>query len=168
MVGKGRSLVNIKKKHFGKGPVITINQAIEKVEDLELDNPIYSLQKNGGDQRTNIPKDNLSPDCLHECLDICGNMIRPQGATLLVHNLESLYCFRDYSPRYVFKLEDFGLIKNTCSFVIAIKMGELFGCSSFNFISFDAHVFKNDRTYAHQLPEVKPFYKDLDIKWIIP
>lgn len=167
LVGKGQSLKNLTKEHFGPGPVITINQAIEKVETLELDNPIYSLQKNGGPKRTKIPPDNLSPDCDSYCDNVCGNMTIPKDATLIVHNLESLYCFSDYSPRYVFELGDFGLTQNTCSFVVAIKIGELFGCDFFNFISFDDHVF-GGKKYAHQVAEVKPHYANLKVKWITP
>jgi len=167
LVGKGESLQNLTKEHFGLGPVITINQAVVSVEGLGLDNPIYSLQKNGGPKRTNIPGDNLSPDCIHDCEDVCGNMVMPIDSTLIVHNLESFYCFEDYSPRYVFKLVDFGLIGNTCSFVVAIKIGELFGCNTFNFISFDDHVF-GGKKYAHQIDEVKPHYAGLNVNWITP
>ena len=172
IIGKGSSLQYLTADDIGSGPVNTINQAIEKVETLELDNPIYSLQKNGGPKRTNIPGNNLSPNCEDVCEDVCGNMTKPKDATLIVHNLESFYCFDDYSQRYVFKLEDFGLTQNTCSFVIAIKMGQLFGCDSFNFISFDAHVFGCEKyanqPYVHQIAEVKPHYADLNVKWITP
>lgn len=171
IVGKGPSLKNLKKEHFGDGPIITINQTIVPVEELDLLNPIYSLQKNGGPLRHNIPGDNLSPDCYKECADICGNMVRPKKANLVVHNLESYYCFENYSPRYVFFLEDFGLTVNRCSFVVAIGIGKLFGCSKFRFISFDAHAL-NHKNYHNQywcqIPEVKPHLKGLDIEWITP
>jgi len=168
IVGRGPSLSNIKKEHFGDGPVITINQAIVQVEELHLSNPIYSLQKNGGPKRHNIPNNNLSPDCRQECLDICGNMVRPKTSTLIVHNLESYYCFDDYSPRHVFYLEDFGIKTNTCSVVIAVNIGKLFGCAQFNMISFDTHVYRKNKEYLIQIDELKPHIEGLDIKWIIP
>ena len=170
MVGKGPSLQYLTADYIGPGPVITINQAIIAVEDLELPNQVYSMQKDGGSLRRGKDVQALTPKCDHsgQCPNQCGYVVRPKRATLIVHNLESLYCFDDYSPRYVFELADFGLTQNTCSFVIAIKMGQLFGCTSFNFISFDAHVLKNNKIYQHQVPEVAPHYADLDVKWILP
>jgi len=170
IIGKGPSLQYLTADDIGDGPVVTINQSILDVENLGLKNKIYSMQKDGGNKRVKS-SDNLNPNCPERhngCGDSCGGMNRPKHATLIVHNLESLYCFDDYSPRYVFELADFGLTQNTCSFVIAIKMGQLFGCTSFNFISFDAHVLKNNKIYQHQVPEVAPHYADLDVKWILP
>lgn len=47
IVGKGPSLRYLRAEHFGPGPVIALNDAIIVVQDLGLDNPIYSLQKDG-------------------------------------------------------------------------------------------------------------------------
>ena len=54
-VGRGPSLANLKAKHFGEGPVIAINQAIEVVEALNLPNPVYSMQKDVFFFRTKSP-----------------------------------------------------------------------------------------------------------------
>ena len=169
IVGSGPSLQHLTAYDIGVGPVITLNQSALVVENLGLPNQVYSMQKDGGNKRIKSP-DNLNPNCPERqngCGEQCGGIVRPKHATLMVHNLESLFCFDDYSPRYVFELSDFGLTQNTCSFVVAIKMAQLFGCTSFKFISFDAHVF-GSKKYAHQIPEVKPHYANLNVEWITP
>lgn len=47
IVGKGPSLLHLRAKHFGPGPVLTLNDAIFAVLPLRLDNPTYSLQNDG-------------------------------------------------------------------------------------------------------------------------
>lgn len=186
IIGKGPSLQYLTKKDIGLGPVITINQAIIKVEEFDLPNPIYSMQKDGGDRRRH--KDShpliLKPDCDYtpDCGDTCGNMYRPkQGATLLLHQHESLYCFPEYSPRYVFDWAKLGLRCNQFSLIIAIKIGILMGCKKFHFISFDAHVNGCLESYTPNIgttninpafksyvQKVRRYIRKLDYKWITP
>lgn len=47
IVGKGPSLRHLQADDFGPGPVIALNDAIIAVEKLDIENPIYSLQKDG-------------------------------------------------------------------------------------------------------------------------
>ena len=47
IVGKGPSLLHLRKEHLGEGPVITINESILIVQELGLSNSIYSMQKDG-------------------------------------------------------------------------------------------------------------------------
>ena len=47
IVGRGPSLAYLKPSHFGSGPIITINQAIQVVQDFKLPNDLYSMQKDG-------------------------------------------------------------------------------------------------------------------------
>jgi hypothetical protein len=149
IIGKGPSLQYLKASDIGEGPVIAINQAITAVESLELPNQVYSLQKDGGTRRR--PSSfNLSPDCDHsgDCGDQCGNMIRPKGATLLLHDLESKYCFPDYPKRHVLNLQEMGLPLNIFSLVFALRAAKYMGCVRFNFVSCDAHAVGDIGTYV--------------------
>lgn len=184
IIGKGSSLQYLTKEHIGSGPIITINQSIIKVQEIDLSNPIFSMQKDGGNRRRYPHK--LIPDCDYtpNCGDRCGEIVRPKpGATLLVHKHESLYCFPDYSPRYVFDWKDFGLPGNVFSLIMAVKIGVLMGCMKFYFISCDAHVKgyletyvpgigvhkkKGSFTYNEQVDKLKEHLVGLNCEWIIP
>jgi len=186
IIGKGPSLQYLKKEDIESGPVITINEAIIKIEEIGLSNPVYSMQKDGGDRRRYWHSCPLifKPDCDYKsnCGDRCGNMYRPKkGATLLVHKYESLYCFVDYSPRYVFDWKKLGLKCNRFSLVIAIRIGILMGCKKFYFISFDAHttgcldsyvpnigVTETNPAFRNYVWKVKRYLKNLDYIWITP
>jgi len=149
IIGKGPSLANLKASDIGDGPVITLNDSILTVEALDLPNPIFSMQKDGGDRRKR-PISNLCPDCDYsdDCGDQCGAMNRPKKATLLLHEHESKYCFPDYPDRHVLDWKDFGLPGNVFSSILAIKTAQLMGCNKFNFISCDAHTNGNCETYG--------------------
>jgi len=186
IVGKGPSLQYLKKGDIHSGPVITINQAIIKIEEIGLPNPVYSMQKDGGDRRQYLNSYPLilKSDCDYtpDCGDECGNMYRPkQGATLLVHRHESLYCMPDYSPRYVFDWQNLGLPCNQFSQIIAIKIGIIMGCIKFNFVSFDAHVsgcldsyvpnvgiVMKDFALKNHVRRVSRHLKNLNYEWITP
>lgn len=127
IVGKGPSLRYLEKKHFGDGPVITLNHAILPVEALGLKNPVYSMQKDWG---------KCSGDCaanIAKCVKVA-----PAAATLLVSVHESAMCLPDYSPRLVFNLGDLGMPWNTASLFVAIAMAKYFGCEKYRLISCDA------------------------------
>ncbi len=120
IVGKGPSLVNLKKEDFGPGPVIAISESIIPVEKLGLENKIYSLQKDY-DPPEHAP---IAP---------------PVSATLLVHEREVAGRHKDYKPRYVFdNVLDFNAAWNTPSSITAVMIAELLGCSQIRFISFDS------------------------------
>ena len=120
IVGKGPSLLNIKKEDFGDGPIICISEAIIPVEKLGLDNPIYSLQKDA-DPPDRPP---IQP---------------PKSATLLIQEVETPDRHREYKPRFVFdNSRDFGCVWNTISSVSATNIAELMGCTEVAYVSFDA------------------------------
>lgn len=183
IIGKGASLQYLKKEDIGEGPVITINQAIVAVEKLDLPNVVYSMQKNGGNKRV-YSADNLCPDCKHSgsCGDVCGSMVRPKSAPLLLHEHESKYCFPDYAKRHIFDWQNLGLPGNRCSMVLAVTIAKnVMGCSRFCFVSFDAHangdnnsyipgtgIIKKGSEYNIQIDEIKPFIEGLDCQWITP
>ena len=143
IIGTGPSLKHLKREGIGEGIVIAINQAIEKIPDLP--NNVFSMQKDGGAWKTHPydyhgfldPACDYAPDC---CGDKCGGITRPKkGITLLVHQHESLYCFPDHQPRYIFDWKDLGLPRNLFSFACAIKIAQMMGCMKFKFVCFDAH-----------------------------
>ena len=186
IVGKGPSLQYLVKGDIGSGPVITINEAIIKIEEIGLPNPIFAMIKDGGDRRQYYHTNPaiLKPDCDYtpNCGDRCGKMYRPkQGATLLVHKHEALYCMPDYSPRYIFEWEEFGLRHNNISLVIAIEIGILMGCKEFCFVSLDIHVNRclkmyvpnvgvigEDGAYLSHRRRIKPYLTKYDHRWITP
>ena len=183
IVGKGPSLRYLSKEDIGDGVVIAINQSIVTVESLGLDIPVYSMQKDGG-ARKKTPPEALCPDCDYSgsgC-DDCGFMVRPKSAPLLLHEHESKYCFPDYPERHVFDWRELGLPGNEFSLILAINIGQFMGCTSFKFISFDAHVNGCNSTYtpghgiteighalySGQVGKIKPHLDDLDYEWITP
>ena len=191
IIGKGPSLGFLKKEDIGEGIIITIKQAIIAIESLSLSNPIYSLQKDGGPLRKSSKNiKNLCPDCDHSanCGDSCGNGVRPSRAALLLHDLESKYCFLDYPKRHVFNLQKLGLEKNVFSLIFALKIAQYMGCNKINFVSCDVHAVgvydsytpgkglkKSDPGYAAsyhgQRIGMKSFIDGLDgldYKWITP
>ncbi|MCK4819049.1 hypothetical protein KA005_24965 [bacterium] len=189
IIGKGPSLQYLTKEDIGSGPIIAINESIIKIEELDLPNPVFSMQKDGGNRKRHRRQRSLVPDCDYtpNCGDRCGGMVRPKkGATLLVHRHESLYCFPDYSPRYVFDWKELGLPKNRFSQILAIKIGLLMGCTNFRFVSFDVHINGSIETYIPDrgitgsvtgyrghVWKIKPYLTELNsqdhhYKWIIP
>ena len=56
IVGKGPSLRYLRAEHFGAGPVIALNDALALVQNLGLDNRIYSLQQDGVPQHMVEPR----------------------------------------------------------------------------------------------------------------
>lgn len=157
IVGKGASLEYLRKEHFGDGIVIAISEAIIPVENLELDIPIYSLQKDY-DPPDHTP---IAP---------------PKKATLLVHEREVAGRHKDYEPRYVFdNTLDFGVAWNTPSCFSATFIAELLGCSKIVYISFDSCTtgdidtchYEADGTYkiikANVTPEEKENWREYKV-----
>ena len=149
IVGKGPSLQFLTRDHFEPGPIITMNQAIITVEDLDLPNPIYSMQKDGGPYATTYPMCDGNATCEYSgnCGDECGVIVRPRVATLLVHTYESRCCFPDYKPRVEFNVMWMGFKFHLSSFFVALRFGNHFGCTKYNIISCDAISGNDNRTY---------------------
>ena len=191
IIGKGYSLIHIKRSDIGSGPIIAIYESLVPIEVLGFPNEIYSLQKDGGlfkDSVAIFDNKPISPDCTVRQCDKCPGVVRPARAGLILHDLESKYCFEDYEPRYVFTLEEIGLPENQFSLVCAIKIGQLMGCTKFKFVSFDAHTSGDPRNailfhvdgkpikteeyfrwiYGMQVKLLPPFLEGLDYEWITP
>lgn len=174
IVGKGSSLQYLKKHHIGPGPIIAINESIIPIENLGLDNPIYSLQKDADPP----DKDPIAP---------------PKKAALLIHERETPNRHKDYLPRYTFDNPmDFNCSWNTCSAVTATNIALMMGCTWIVYVSFDAAVTGNldvchykpdgifvidrqdpdrdDREYKKLSLGLKGFIKKqyLHAQWLIP
>jgi len=184
IIGKGKSLIHFNRSNIGDGVVIAIAESIVPIEALEI--PAYSLQKDGGWLKR-YPA-SLDPACDSRDCDNCRGMVRPQKAILLVHDLEARYCFKDYSPRHVFTLEEIGQPHNEFSLVCAIKIAQLMGCEKFKFVSCDAHAVGDYDVYVPglginttpgwhgiemrnlkmQRELIKPYLEGTDYEWITP
>jgi hypothetical protein len=182
IVAKGPSVLNLKKTDIGDGPIIALYETIAIVEMLDLPNPVYSLQKDGGQNKTHVaPTTILSSECESRDCKNCGWVARPQKATLLLHDLEAEFCFPDYSPRYLFNLAEIGLPYNTFSLVCALKIAQFLGCTKFMFVSADAQSIGDlrcclpiypqkyyDHDYAAQRIMFPAYLEGLDYGWITP
>lgn len=119
VVGSGPSLADLTASQIGAGPICTINHAIRKVEQLDIPNPVYSMQK-----------DQAYADC---------------RAPILAHSVESARDGR--FGDYVFDCEiDFGIPWNTPSIVVCLHLARLMGCAQVEYHCCDS--FRGDyRSY---------------------
>jgi hypothetical protein len=134
VVGRGPSLAHLAKCHFEPGPVVAINQAIEVVEGLGLDNPVYSMQKD-------------------------HFFLTPEKAPILAHAVESVKESRDkiegYPSAYVFDNEkDFDIPNNQPSVVTCVRLAKLMGCDNVIFLCCDAAT--DGITDAYGTPATEP------------
>ena len=180
-IGKGPSLRFLLAEDIGDGIIISLNQAIITIESLFLPNIIYSMQKDGGHRRR-YTTSNLSPICdyCNECEDSCPPVVRPKRAILLLHDLESKFCFLNYPERYVLNLGELGLDRNVFSLIFAVKTAQYMGCNKFYFASFDAITNGDQRSYipgegvvqnvlyGNQMDQLAPHIEGYDCEWITP
>tara|TARA_R110000868_G_C10711365_1_gene749982 strand:- start:38 stop:577 length:540 start_codon:yes stop_codon:yes gene_type:complete len=132
IIGKGESLANLSKEHFNDGIVIAINEAIQKVESLDLKNVIYSMQKDGAspDFRNNCPT--------NDCDNCYQHMVYPKKAILLLHEHESKFCLPKYKNRILFDNNEMGLEWSQFSAISAIRYAERLGATEFIMLCFDS------------------------------
>jgi len=142
IIGNGPSIHHLTSQWISPyGPVITLNRAVERVELLSIRNPIYSMQKDGGERRHGKNWNMLTPECDHrgDCGEMCGGMVRPKNAALLLHEHESKYCFEDYHTRHIFAWDSLGLPQNEFSLLCAVQIAGYMGCSELRIICCDVH-----------------------------
>ena len=175
IVGKGPSLMNLRKEHFGLGLVITINSSIATVEAFGLPNNIISMAKDGA-----------SPNYLNECPSMdCSNCpyanVYPQKAILMLHKHESIECMPDYFPRMIIDSEQYGLNWSNESVLLAIEFALSLGFDNFHFLCFDAvtsestiavhpdgSIFQNSGTYLEQAKRLVERCQSLQHEFIEP
>lgn len=162
MVGKGPSLDNLSSIIFPEDCVImATNEAIHKVESLNLQNPTYVVQQDVG----------LKETC------------RPKKATILAsYKCRAFYV--DYPKKYLYHTSNFKLNYSSLSVIVAIEVAKFMGSIDFVFVSFDSCL-NRDTGYAKTIgygPEVggdpDRFLKhkrkitfqsrDCNINWILP
>ena len=148
IVGKGLSLAHLTANYFGAGFVISINEAILIVQELGLDNPIYSLQKDGCG--TLAPHERCvvqSPNYLQ--------MARPQSnIPVFMQQGYADFCLADYPQRYLFNLlDDFGFDRlQTVSLRIAIAMAKIMGACNIVLLCCDSLATGDLGTYSFGNP----------------
>ena len=144
IVGKGPSLQLLKASDFGPGPILTLNEAVLHVEPLEIQNPIYSIQKDGASPR--FPN---KCQCLNKTGGKCEfDMVHPSRSVLLVHELESIQCMRGYSPRLTFNNERMGIKWHDPSIFSALKMAQIMGCHRVNLLCFDSITHNSNNNFT--------------------
>ncbi len=129
IVGRGVSLIQIKKEHFGSGPVIVLNEAIWNIHILDLGNDIYSQWRNG----------DVLPNLI--------NYLRPQDAMILCDNIvlnnpPASVHFPQYPKRYTFECErDLEVNPPACfSHLAALQIAvKIFGCTNLVMMAFDSY-----------------------------
>lgn len=139
IIGRGPSLLNLKKEHFGPGPVIAINESIINISGLALDNDIYSQWRNG-----DIPADTRQYLKPGDTLLVCENPVPKYVSTVdQFINYKSLYsfeCSRDFG------LNPANVFSHRAALEIAVR---IFGCSKIINMGFDSYK-NDDRTVLGQ------------------
>jgi len=116
IVGKGPSLDNLKAEDFGPGPIIAINEAIHKVESLEIDNPIFMLQQDVKLKDTCAPR--------------YGTVLVPITVAHIYHNHPSVCPF---------SLADLGLSTTPPTIITALEICRLLKVKQIKLYCFDAY-----------------------------
>lgn len=120
IIGKGPSLDAVTPELFEPGcPIIAIAEAIKTIEDMYLTNPIYSLQREPGEEW----------------------IVTPRKATLLL-SLRAKWELPFYQPRFVYDYTmDGGIMPRPshCSAGDAVSIAALMGASEVKMISFDSY-----------------------------
>jgi len=129
LVGKGLSLDFLTSDHFRNthAPVIAINEAIHKIETLNLPNQLFVIQQDRS----------LENRCL------------PKQAILIVSAVSGEY-YSDVSvdKKINFRPEQFNATSRTLTVAVAINMAKSLGCYAFTLLCFDACV-NNNLEYAN-------------------
>jgi hypothetical protein len=199
IIGKGPSILNLNNIHIENkdAPIIALYQATHKVESLNLDNPIYSLQKDGCAHKNGMKAWQFNPPTPAPIGHTCNNtyMFSPKNATVLLHDKESKNCLSGYNKKIIFSLEEIDIPKNRkyywlsfsleCAVRIAMKWGcvpiKLLCCDScangntecleFNqnlSYSYRSNQTFNKTNYPKFCIEIYNILKNYPHKWITP
>ncbi len=150
IVGRGASLLQITKEHFGDGPIIVLNEAIYNISELGLGNDIYSQWRNG-DMPDNLLKYFKEGDALL----LCENPVPEYVSTADQ--------YKDYSPLYTFECQrDLNCEPRlTFSHKAAVEIAvNIFGCTKLVMIGFDS--FRGDNRTVLQGDFVQSEYRPGD------
>lgn len=129
LVAKGPSLDKITADRFKDGnPIICTNEAIHKIEELDIQNPVFCVQQD------------------HQLKDTCT----PSRGILLV-SFRARRAYEDFDRKYVYYPEIFGGCRTTLSALMGIKIARTYGCTGFKLHAFDAAT-KGDTGYSESIP----------------
>jgi len=119
IVGKGPSLDFLTEKDFKNpdAPVIAINEAVHKVESLNIPNKIFAIQQDSWLKTTCLPDHSEILLC-HTC----------------AHHYEHI------KNKYVFFPQELGIPKANLTVIYALALAKKFGTTGYYLISFDACV----------------------------
>lgn len=147
IVGKGPSLEHLRSFHFKMelSPVIVLNDAIIKVQSLDLPNDIYSLQKDGCGKR--LLSDQCKPDCGGR-----PHMVYPQdeSITLIQQRVFSPYCLpRHKNKIWIEAIAELGIDEPAeMAVVMAMELARIMGCGRLVMVSCDSLLDGNElRTF---------------------
>lgn len=117
LVGKGPSLDHITKDLFSNSdrPILCINEAIHKVEELGLRNPIFAVQQD------------------HSLGDTC----KPKYGEIFV-SYRAREAYKDYKNKYIYYPESYKGTRTTLTVLVAINIAKSLGAVGFELIAFDA------------------------------
>jgi hypothetical protein len=141
IVGKGPSLVHLRERHFGAGPIITLNQALAVVQELTLVNSLYSLQKDGCG--AHAEEERCQPYCYAR-----GPMVVPADrVTMILQADQSEFCMWQHPRRVIVDIMDsFRLSHTAMSILVAVKVARRMGCQRIAFVCCDSMA-GDGRTY---------------------
>jgi len=124
IVGKGPSLDRLQAKDFPNpsAPIICLNEAIYKVETLDIQNKLFVLQQDAWLKQTCLPK---------------------KATTTLLLNYTCNNWYATGRDKFVFHHRDLGLNKRSISAVYAISLAKLCGSNQFKLLCFDAAMTQN-------------------------
>lgn len=137
IVGKAASLAHLREEHFihTDSPVIVLNDAILKVQETGICNPIYSLQKDGCGFLT---KD-------EQCKPDCGDrphMVYPnsEDITVIQQREYSPYCLPNHANKIWIEdnKKELGLLPPEMAILMALEISLLMGCSSVRLLCCDS------------------------------
>ena len=123
IIGKGPSLDNLSESDFlnTDWPVICINEAIHKVEELDIENPVYTIQQDTGLKGTCQPK-------------------KPSSKLLISYHARHHYS--DSDNKIIYSPDDLGLSSSTLTVLCAIKIAQRLDTKQITMLCFDACVNK--------------------------
>ena len=163
IVGKGPSLEYLTGGHFGSGPVIAMNESILVVQEFDIINPIYSMQKDGYEWLMVKPADNIY--------------------LVLQKGLSGAW-FIDHPKRYIIDpVYEWGLHFTEMSIRICVYLAKHMGCELISFVCCDSLTNDDCRTFDVDkrttppkkdgyYPNVKPLVlddvKDMPHRFIVP
>lgn len=180
IVGKGPSLAYLTGSHFGPGPVITINEAIEVVQKFNLVNDVYSMQKDGCDG-WNVG---------NTCKDVCEMhipMVKPSDERITVVLQRPGYsqdCLPDYPNKlYMTPTEDLEGVEHPSemSVVLCVEIGrQVMGCSQVILLCFDSfrgnfstygdaddHLRQNENYYSYAIRRLLRIFESTQFPYVL-